>query len=129
MVENEIVKTWIYLRVSTEEQAKEGFSIHAQKEKLTSYANINYWDIYDFYIDDGISGKNITDRPSIKRLIEDVKSDKVNNALIYKLDRLTRSVKDLINLIELFEEHNCSFNSVTENLIPLTQLVKCLLKL
>lgn len=116
MVENEIVKTGIYLRVSTEEQAKEGFSINAQKEKLTSYANINDWEIYDFYIDDGISGKNITDRPSVKRLIEDVKSGKVNNVLIYKLDRLTRSVKDLINLIELFEEHNCSFNSVTEKL-------------
>lgn len=116
MVENEILRTGIYLRVSTEEQAKEGFSIHAQKEKLTSYANINDWDIYDFYIDDGISGKNITDRPSINRLIEDVKSGKINNVLIYKLDRLTRSVKDLINLIELFEKHNCSFNSVTEKL-------------
>lgn len=116
MVEDKIYKTGIYLRVSTEEQAKEGFSINAQKEKLTSYANINDWDIYDFYIDDGISGKNITDRPSINRLIEDVKSGNVNNVLIYKLDRLTRSVKDLINLIELFEENNCSFNSVTEKL-------------
>ncbi len=116
MVEDKIYKTGIYLRVSTEEQAKEGFSINAQKEKLTSYANINDWDIYDFYIDDGISGKNITDRPSINRLIEDVKSGNVNNVLIYKLDRLTRSVKDLINLIELFEEYNCSFNSVTEKL-------------
>lgn len=116
MVEDKIYKTGIYLRVSTEEQAREGFSIHAQKEKLTSYANINDWDIYDFYIDDGISGKNITDRPSINRLIEDVKSGNVNNVLIYKLDRLTRSVKDLINLIELFEENNCSFNSVTEKL-------------
>ena len=73
MVEDKIYKTGIYLRVSTEEQAREGFSIHAQKEKLTRYANINDWDIYDFYIDDGISGKNITDRPSINRLIEDVK--------------------------------------------------------
>lgn len=116
MVEDKIYKTGIYLRVSTEEQAREGFSIHAQKEKLTSYANINDWEIYDFYIDDGISGKNITDRPSINRLIEDVKCGNVNNVLIYKLDRLTRSVKDLINLIELFEEYNCSFNSVTEKL-------------
>lgn len=116
MVEEKIYKTGIYLRVSTEEQAKEGFSINAQKEKLTSYANINDWEIYDFYIDDGISGKNIVDRPSINRLIEDVKCGNVNNVLIYKLDRLTRSVKDLINLIELFEEYNCSFNSVTEKL-------------
>lgn len=116
MVENETLRTGIYLRVSTEEQSRDGFSINAQKEKLTSYANINDWEIYDFYIDDGISGKNITDRPSVNRLIEDVKSGKVNNVLIYKLDRLTRSVKDLINLIELFESHNCSFNSVTEKL-------------
>lgn len=116
MVENNALKTGIYLRVSTEEQAKEGFSIHAQKEKLTKYAQINDWKIIDFYIDNGISGKNITDRPSVSNLIEDIKNGKVNNVLIYKLDRLTRSVKDLINLIELFEQYNCSFNSVTEKL-------------
>lgn len=116
MINDDILKTGIYLRVSTEEQAKEGFSIKAQKEKLTSYAHINDWNIYDFYIDDGISGKNIVDRPSVNRLINDIKSGKVNNVLIYKLDRLTRSVKDLINLIELFEKYNCSFNSVTEKL-------------
>ena len=116
MKDNNNLITGIYIRVSTEEQAKEGFSINAQKEKLISYANINNWKIYDFYIDDGISGKNITDRPSVTRLIEDVKNGKVNNILIYKLDRLTRSVKDLISLIEMFEDYNCSFNSVTEKL-------------
>lgn len=116
MNENENLKTGIYLRVSTEEQAKEGFSIHAQKEKLTSYAKVNDWKIVDYYIDDGISAKNIKDRPNINRLIEDVKNGKVNNVLVYKLDRLTRSVKDLINLIEIFEEYKCSFNSLTEKL-------------
>lgn len=116
MNETEILKTGIYLRVSTEEQAKEGFSINAQKEKLTSYAKVNDWEIVDYYIDDGISAKNLKDRPNINRLIDDVKSGKVNNVLVYKLDRLTRSVKDLINLIELFEEYNCSFNSLTEKL-------------
>lgn len=116
MNETEILKTGIYLRVSTEEQAKEGFSINAQKEKLTSYAKVNDWEIIDYYIDDGISAKNLKDRPNINRLIEDVESGKVNNVLVYKLDRLTRSVKDLINLIELFEIHNCSFNSLTEKL-------------
>lgn len=116
MNETENLKTGIYLRVSTEEQAKEGFSINAQKEKLTSYAKVNDWEIVGYYIDDGISAKNLKDRPNINRLIEDVKNSKVNNVLVYKLDRLTRSVKDLINLIELFEEHNCSFNSLTEKL-------------
>jgi site-specific DNA recombinase len=115
-MKEETLKTGIYMRVSTEEQAREGFSIHAQKEKLSKYANANDWEIVDFYVDDGISGKNIQDRPDALRLIEDVKNGKVTNVLVYKLDRLTRSVKDLISLIELFESHECCFNSVTEKL-------------
>ena len=110
------MKTAIYCRVSTEEQATEGFSIHAQKDKLTKYAESNDWDIVDYYIDDGISGKNLTDRKEVSRLIGDVKNGKIENVLIYKLDRLTRSVKDLIYLIELFDSHNCTFNSQTEKI-------------
>lgn len=109
-------KTGIYIRVSTEEQAKEGFSINAQKEKLTNYSKISDWEIIDYYIDNGISAKNIKDRPEINRLIEDIKTRKINNVLIYKLDRLTRSVKDLISLIELFEEYDCTVSSLTEKL-------------
>ena len=108
--------TAIYARVSTEEQATEGFSIHAQKDKLTKYAESNDWIITDYYVDDGISGKNLTERPEVTRLLEDVKSGKINNVLVYKLDRLTRSVKDLIYLIELFDKHNCTFNSQTEKI-------------
>ena len=110
------MKTGIYIRVSTEDQAKDGFSISAQKEKLIKYAEINDWDVYDLYIDDGISGKNLTDRPEINRLLKDVETGNINNVLIYKLDRLTRSVKDLIYLIEFFENHNCTFNSQTEKI-------------
>jgi len=110
------VKTAIYCRVSTEEQARDGFSIHAQKDKLTKYAEANDWEIVDYYIDDGISGKNLIDRPEVSRLIEDVKKGRVNNVLIYKLDRLTRSVKDLIYLIETFNSNNCTFNSQTEKI-------------
>lgn len=109
-------KTAIYIRVSTEDQAKDGFSIHAQHEKLTKYADANEWDIYDYYVDDGISGKNLINRPEVTRMLEDVKSKKVNNVLIYKLDRLTRSMKDLIYLIEFFESNNCTFNSQTEKI-------------
>lgn len=112
----ENIKTAVYLRVSTEDQAKEGFSIAAQKEKLTKYVEVNDWELYDYFIDDGISGKNIKDRPELTRLIELVKKKEINNVLVYKLDRLTRSVKDLINLIELFEQYDCSFSSVTEKL-------------
>lgn len=110
------MQTAIYCRVSTEEQATEGFSINAQKDKLTKYADVNDWNVVDYYVDDGISGKNLNERPEVTRLINDVKSGKINNVLVYKLDRLTRSVKDLIYLIELFDSHNCTFNSQTEKI-------------
>ena len=70
--------------------------------------------IVDYYIDDGISGKNLQNRPEVTRLINDVKLGKINNVLVYKLDRLTRSVKDLIYLIELFDE--CQLNNVVASL-------------
>ena len=106
--------TGIYIRVSTEEQAREGFSINGQKEKLKQYAYARGWDIYDFYIDDGISGKNLKDRPQVLKMLEDIKSGKVNNVLVYKIDRLTRSTKNLIELIDLFNDNDCAFNSLME---------------
>ena len=110
------LRTAIYVRVSTEEQVQEGYSIRAQSEKLKSYALLKEWEIYNVYSDEGISGKNIVDRPAINSLIEDIKSGKVNNVLVFKVDRLTRSTKNLIELVELFEEYNCAFNSLTESI-------------
>jgi len=110
------LRTAIYVRVSTDEQAQEGFSIRAQTDKLKSYALLKDWQIYDVYSDEGISGKNIVDRPAINRLIDDVNEGKVNNVLVFKVDRLTRSTKNLLELVELFEESNCAFNSLTESI-------------
>ena len=110
------MKTGIYIRVSTEEQAKEGFSIRAQQEKLMGYIEIKDWELYDIYIYEGISGKNITERPAINRLIADVLQGKVQNVLVFKIDRLTRSTKDLISLMDLFNEKDCAFNSLMENI-------------
>jgi site-specific DNA recombinase len=110
------LSTGIYVRVSTEEQVQEGFSIRAQTEKLKSYALLKNWDIFDIYSDEGISGKNIVDRPAINRLIGDIESGKVNNVLVFKVDRLTRSTRNLLELVELFEDCNCAFNSLTESI-------------
>jgi len=110
------LSTAIYVRVSTDEQAQEGFSIRGQTEKLKAYALLKEWDIYNIYSDEGISGKNIVDRPAINRLIEDIKKGNVDNVLVFKVDRLTRSTKNLIELVDLFEEHNCVFNSLTESI-------------
>lgn len=74
------------------------------------------WELYDIYADEGISGKNIEKRPAINRLIQDIKDGKVNNVVVFKVDRLTRSIKNLMELVEIFDEYNCAFNSLTESI-------------
>lgn len=108
--------TGIYVRVSTEEQSLNGFSIRAQIEKLKMYCVVREWEIYDVYEDNGISGKSVKERVNLLRLIEDIKNGLIDNVLVYKIDRLTRSTRDLIDLIDLFNAYNCSFNSLTENI-------------
>ncbi|MCL2611275.1 MAG: recombinase family protein, partial [Defluviitaleaceae bacterium] len=110
------METAIYVRVSTEEQAQEGFSIRGQEQKLKDYARIKEWSIYNIYIDEGISGKNITERPAVNRMIEDIKSGKIKNVVVFKIDRLTRSTADLAYLIELFNSYDCAFNSLMESI-------------
>ena len=109
------METAIYCRVSTEEQAQEGFSIRAQEQKLKEYARVKDWSIYKIYMDEGISGKNLTERPAIQEMLADVESGAVQNVLVFKIDRLTRSVGDLVYLTELFNNQNCAFNSLTES--------------
>lgn len=90
-------KVAVYIRVSTQEQAKEGFSIAAQKDKLTSYCIAKNWDIHNIYIDDGYTGTNL-ERPALKKLLREL--NQVNIVLVYKLDRLSRSQKDVLYLVE-----------------------------
>ena len=111
-----MLETAIYVRVSTDEQAQEGYSIRAQEEKLRDYAKVKEWLVYKVYIDDGIGGGNITARPAINEMIEDVKNGRVKNVLIFKIDRLTRNLIDLINLVALFNEQDCAFNSLSESI-------------
>jgi len=124
-----MMNTAIYVRVSTDEQAKEGYSVRAQIDKLKNYIQIKDWGFYKVYADEGISGKNITDRPAINELIADIKSGKVNNVLVYKIDRLTRSTKDLIELTELFNKSKCGFNSLMESIDTQTASGRMFLKI
>lgn len=103
----------IYIRVSTIEQAKEGYSIPAQKERLIAYCVAQGWTDYKFYIDEGVSAKD-TNRPELKQLMNDVMKKKISMILVYRLDRFTRSVRDLYNMLETLEKYNCSFKSATE---------------
>lgn len=105
----------LYIRVSTQEQADEGYSIGAQTDRLTAYCKARDWLVFDTYIDPGFSGSN-TDRPALKKLIHDVKKKKIDIVLVYKLDRLSRSQKDTLLLIEdVFNKHDVSFVSINEN--------------
>ncbi|MES1052030.1 recombinase family protein [Bacillus thuringiensis] len=103
----------IYTRVSTEEQASEGYSISAQKNRLTSFCEAQDWDIVGYYVDEGISAKN-TNRPEPKRMIEHIEKGLIDCVLVYRLDRLTRSVSDLYELLKIFDKHDCKFKSATE---------------
>jgi len=124
-----MVSTGIYVRVSTDEQAREGYSIRAQQEKLKAYATLKEWHIYGIYVDEGISGKDIDGRPEIKRLITDIESGKVTNVLVFKIDRLTRSTKNLIELMDLFNVHDCAFNSLSESIDTSTASGRMFLKI
>mgnify|MGYP001167327689 CR=1 FL=1 len=103
----------LYARVSTREQAQEGYSISAQLNSLKAYAQSQNWHIVGIYTDDGLSAKD-TDRQQLQRMINDIKEDKIDVVLVYRLDRLTRSVLDLYELLATFDEYSCGFKSATE---------------
>lgn len=108
------MKVAIYVRVSTEEQAKEGYSIEAQKNRLAKFVESQEdWEIYDFFIDDGYSAKDLN-RPEIKRLVSGLKEKKFDVVLVYRLDRLVRSVLNLHELLEKFDKYDVKFKSATE---------------
>lgn len=107
------MKTAIYIRVSTDTQAEEGFSLEAQLQRLRAYCESQGWEIYDVYSDEGLSAKN-TERPGLQRMMRDITNKHVDVVLVHKLDRLTRNVIDLHQLIQQFEQHSVGFKSATE---------------
>lgn len=108
-------KVALYVRVSTTSQLEEGYSIEEQKAKLESYCDIKDWHVYKVYTDGGFSGST-TERPALEQLIKDAQSKLFDTVLVYKLDRLSRSQKDTLYLIEdVFLKNNIEFVSLLEN--------------
>lgn len=101
-----------YLRVSTEDQVREGYSLGAQQDRLTAFAASQGWKVANFYVDEGISAKDMN-RPALKQLMADVQKGEV--VLVYKLDRLTRNVADLDYLLGKWESDGVLFRSSTED--------------
>lgn len=108
-------KVAVYIRVSTLSQLEEGYSIEEQKAKLESYCDIKDWHVYKVYTDGGFSGST-TERPALEQLVRDAQSKLFDTVLVYKLDRLSRSQKDTLYLIEdVFLKNNIEFVSLLEN--------------
>ena len=103
----------IYIRVSTEEQAREGISIEAQKDRCVKYCEAKGWPVFRVYEDAGFSAGS-TKRPAFRQLLEDVRKREFATLLVYKVDRFSRNLKDLITVLEELKSHGVNFTSVTE---------------
>ncbi len=125
MMDNRI--TALYIRVSTDAQAEEGYSIEAQQEMLEGYCKSKQIENYEFYIDGGFSGSNI-ERPEMQRLVANIKQRKIRAVVVYKLDRLSRSQKDTLFLIEdVLNPNGTEFVSLNENLDTSTSIGRAML--
>lgn len=93
----------IYIRVSTEDQARERFSLGEQEEKLKQLCDYKGYEVYKVYCDAGISAKDMEHRPKFQEMLKDMKDGKINYIVAYKLDRVTRSVRDLEELVPEFK--------------------------
>jgi site-specific DNA recombinase len=120
------VRCAIYTRVSTDQGLEQDFnSLDAQYDASQAYirsqAHAGWAPLRGKYDDGGFSGGN-TDRPALQRLLDDVRADKVDVIVVYKVDRLTRSLADFAKLVELFDNYNVSFVSVTQQFNTTTSM-------
>lgn len=112
--ENKVI-AGLYPRVSTEDQSRFGHSLDEQEDRLKKLCEFKGYEIYKVYREEGVSAKT-TNRPRFKEMIQDMKDGKINKIIVYKLDRLTRSIKDLETICTLLEEYNCDLESVAEEI-------------
>ena len=116
---SKIKRCAIYTRKSSEEGLDQSFnSLDAQREACEAFIlsqTCEGWEaLPDHYDDGGFSGGNV-ERPGLQALLEDIEAGKIDNVVVYKIDRLTRSLADFARIIEIFEKHDCSFVSVTQS--------------
>lgn len=104
----------IYCRVSTTEQAEEGYSIGEQERVLMDYCDKNGFDIYKTYADKGISGKDIKHRPAIQELLRDASEKRFNLVISWKINRMSRKLTDAIKIVEILEKYGIAYRSYSE---------------
>lgn len=112
-MDEKIKSAGIYIRVSTFDQAREGFSLGEQEERLKEFCKFKRYNIYKVYQDAGISAKN-DKRPAYQEMIEDVKKGNINVIVALKLDRLTRSVYDIEKLMKYVNDYECDIDCMAD---------------
>ncbi len=103
----------LYTRVSTEDQAKEGFSLDAQRERLLAYCKARGWDVAETYVDDGHSGRNVK-RPAYQRMMQE--KEKWDALLVIKMDRIHRNARNFMEMMDNLQKWGKDFVSATESL-------------
>ena len=121
-----IEKVAIYTRVSTDEQAREGFSLENQLERLRSYCKAREWNIAREYIDPGFSGRN-TRRPAYKQMLDEM--DQWDAMLVIKMDRIHRNQKNFIIMMETLGKHQKQFISMQESLDTSTAMGRFVMRI
>ena len=106
----------LYIRVSTEDQAREGFSLKEQEKRLRAMCEYKGYEVYKIYKDSGISAKTGNYRPAFEDLLQDIKDKKCNTIVVLKLDRLTRSVYDWENILKFLEENDAYLDCANDDI-------------
>ena len=118
----------LYIRVSTDDQAREGFSLPEQKKRLEDLCAYKQYQIFKIYEDAGISAKD-TKRPAFQEMMKDMRDGKINIIVAYKLDRLTRSVYDIEKLIKELEKYHCLLDCAADDTNTTTANGKLVIRL
>jgi site-specific DNA recombinase len=111
----EVKRVALYARVSTTEQAEEGYSIDEQIRLLKLWCERQGYTVHEVYVDRGLSGKSIKGRPALQQLLNDAKQKEFDIVLVWKMNRLARNILDLLKIVNLLEQKNISFKSFSED--------------
>ena len=113
-MEKEIKRVAIYCRVSTIEQAEEGYSINEQEKLLIEYCEKQGYEVAEVYSDAGISGKDIEHRPAMKKLLADATKRQFDLVITWKINRLSRKLADALKIVDILEKYNITYRSYSE---------------
>jgi site-specific DNA recombinase len=103
-----------YIRVSTTEQSVEGVSLGAQEARIRAYCEATGRALSEVIVDEAQSAKTLV-RTGLQKLFADIRAGRIGSIVVLKLDRLTRSVRDLADIIDFLEKHDCGLVSVSEH--------------